>query len=85
MGMYGCNWVQGHGGTVKQGKTRSKWTIVAYFTPLWPEKFPRTSCFELFDKKRCGWVQMDKKRVIWVRMDPKTRGKAKTRGKEPQH
>ena len=96
MGEDGCAWVLWGAGGISNTKSRQAGDIygvsdqdltpmvMAWCHMIWPGKFPRTSCFGVFDKKWCGWVQMDKKRFAWVRMDQEARRIGKTRGKDPQ-
>ena len=62
MGLDGCVGVQGHGGTQKQGKKRHKWLFRTWRRPLWPGKFPRTSCLQKV--KKHVWITPDG--YLWV-------------------
>ena len=57
MGADGCVRVQGAQEAQKQGKERQKWSCMTCLLPLWPGKFPRTSCFD--KNKKNAWMTPD--------------------------
>ena len=84
MGAHGCVGTHNAWATQKQGKKGVLLVSQTKIWVLWPGKFPRTSCFGVFGKKWCGWLQMGAKRFRWVRMDPYAKREARTSKKEPQ-
>ena len=61
MGADGYGWVRCGIGAQADTKTRQayrKMVMQDTIWALWPGKFPRSSCFGVFDKKWCVWVQV---------------------------
>ena len=81
MGADGCVGVPKARETQKEVKQGSFGVLQDRIWSLWPGKFPRTSCFWVFDKKWCRWVQVHTERFGWVRTDVGARGEALNKGK----
>ena len=70
MGVNGCGGAHGVWGTRNHDNKGDFMVVQVRICHLWPGKFPRTSCSEVFDTKWCGWVQKGSNRFGCVRTDP---------------
>jgi len=74
-----CSNVGGH----KNKASRDINVCAGYnFIALWPEKFPRSSCFAKIQKNMHGELQTGENGRAWVRTDACTGGESKNKNKK---